>query len=76
MLISAKSSQPNDLCRTLKEEGDKIRGMQTHRLWKRVLQGTTDAERLLSAYKNIERAIGDLGVSLLASPCVFNTDTY
>ncbi|KAF5365069.1 hypothetical protein D9758_011013 [Tetrapyrgos nigripes] len=50
--------------KTLKEEGDKIRNMQTHGLLMRITQGTTDAENLLSAYKNIEQVIGNLRLAL------------
>ncbi|KAF5318282.1 hypothetical protein D9758_018588 [Tetrapyrgos nigripes] len=49
---------------TLKEEGDKIRNMQTHGLLMRIAQGTANADNLLSAYKNIEQAIGNLRLAL------------
>ncbi|KAF5349804.1 hypothetical protein D9758_010207 [Tetrapyrgos nigripes] len=49
---------------TLKEEGDKIRNMQTRGLLMHIAQGMTDAEDLLSAYKNIEQAIGNLRLAL------------
>ncbi|KAF5334283.1 hypothetical protein D9758_015553 [Tetrapyrgos nigripes] len=60
---------------TLKEEGDKIRNMQTHGLLMRIAQGTANADNLLSAYKNIEQAIGNLRSILARTSIAIERDT-
>ncbi|KAG6809443.1 hypothetical protein H0H92_000239 [Tricholoma furcatifolium] len=50
----------------IENELKKIQEMQTHGLFRRVLQGTTDADTLLGVYQNINSALEQFKVNLLS----------
>ncbi|KAG6906212.1 hypothetical protein DXG01_015169 [Tephrocybe rancida] len=52
---------------TMQAELEKIQQMQSHGLFRRVLQGTPDADSLLGVYKNIGKALEQFKVAFLVA---------